>query len=115
MLPLLSKILPTIQYDRLVPSQVGSSFWRATAGRAIDKPARVLIGMFTPRRHSIDSLLPGENGQSSKVPNWTEKYSRQETTPVETARSSIYRMRWKRFWAGKGKTGPPLQNLYYRT
>jgi hypothetical protein len=35
----------------------------------IGKPARVLIGMFTPRRHSIDSLLPGEKDQSSKVPN----------------------------------------------
>jgi hypothetical protein len=42
--------------------------------------------MFTPRRHSIDSLLCGEKDQSPKVPNWTEKSGREVTTPVEAAR-----------------------------
>jgi hypothetical protein len=39
--------------------------------------------MFSPRRHSIEGLLPGENGQFSKMPNWIEKSAREETNPVE--------------------------------
>jgi hypothetical protein len=42
---------------------------RSNRWSCIDKPARVLIGMLTPRRQSIDSLLPGDKDQSSKVPD----------------------------------------------
>jgi hypothetical protein len=80
----------------------------------IDKPARVLIGMFTLRRHSIDSLLPGEKSHSSKVPNWTEKSARQETTPVETARVLFTKCVGKDFGQVKERPATPLQNLYYR-
>jgi hypothetical protein len=71
----------------------GSGLSRATrqlllsnSRSCIDKLARVLIGMFTPRRYSIDSLLRGEKDQSSKVPNWTEKSAREVIAPVEAAR-----------------------------